>query len=463
MEWQRQGMPMKSLFRGGRGLRCGFIGFARNTFDARLAGQYLNDTLSFLHTQCEGLQAMTELVTNPLQAVEAAESLRGVDVLIAQFTTFVDSRFIEETASRLGVPVILWALRELNSGSRQRLALNSLTGANLAAHKLTQLGLPFQFIYGNPGESALCTRLQAALRLFMVYLRLRSFTVVSIGRAPDGFHFSEPSCASTEKFGLRIHHIDLDDVFRRCLAIRDADVEPDIQSLRRHVRGLTRLDSESVYKFAKLQRVLREEIRTLAANAVVVRCWPEFFTSFGAAACSTLSALTDDGIMAACEADVLGALSMDVLACLTESPAYLGDLVELDESSGAMTFWHCGAGAFSLARQDTGAQAGHHPNRGLGFTLEFGLKPGRITLFRMGEAKGGAVRALIGEGEVLDKPQRFLGTSAQVVLSGDGDPLTRLTRVIEAGFEPHYALAYGSAADELERLCRFLDVPVRRF
>ncbi len=129
----------------------------------------------------------------------------------------------------------------------------------------------------------------------------------------------------------------------------------------------------------------------------------------------------------------------------------------------AVVFWHCGAGAFSLARQDTGALAGKHPNRNIGFTLNFGLKPGRVTILRVGEDSVGNVRVLIGSGEVLDESQRFQGTSGKVRLAGDGDIVARVTQVIEAGFEPHYALAYGDVAATLERLFRLMNIPVTRF
>ena len=151
---------------------------------------------------------------------------------------------------------------------------------------------------------------------------------------------------------------------------------------------------------------------------------------------------------------------MDLLQVLTDSPAYLGDLAEIDETAGAVVFWHCGAGAFSLARPDTGARAGVHPNRNLGFTLEFGLKPGDVTIFRLGEVPGTGLRALVGRGTVLDEPQRFRGTSAKVRLAGEGDVKQRVLQVMEQGWEPHYALAYGDVRAEILTLMASLGIAV---
>src|SRR5699024_1086277 len=100
---------------------------------------------------------------------------------------------------------------------------------------------------------------------------------------------------------------------------------------------------------------------------------PEFFNQLGAAACSTLSQFTEDGIVSACESDIHGSVSMYILQELSEGqPPYLGDLVHVNHESNSAVFWHCGAGAYSLARPQEGARAGVHPNRKLGFTMEFG-------------------------------------------------------------------------------------------
>jgi len=446
------------------GIRCGFVGFGRKTFDTATATRYLKDSGTFLRQQCADVVVIEDLITDVADIPKIALQLKAqIDVLIAQFTTFVDARFIDELTQSLDIPVIVWAIREPNQGVRQRLALNSLTGANLASHMLTQRGKTFHFLYGNPDEQKVAERLQSILRYIDVFHRVKTFTVVTLGDAPDGFHFSSPQPQTTAQLGIRIVHLDLNDVFQRALNIADELVFDDIEAVRKQVRGLEHLPQDTVLRFAKLQQLLRHEIQELGAHAVAVRCWPEFFTEFGAAACSTVSALIEQGVMASCEADVLGALSMDIVGRLADSPAFLGDLVELDEETGAMTFWHCGAGAFSLARPEEGAVAGLHPNRNIGFTLEFGLRPGRVTVFRLGEGAEGQVRALVGLGTVLDEPQRFLGTSGRIVLDGEEDALDRLTRIMEVGFEPHYAIAYGDVTTFLRKLCGQLGIPVTTF
>ncbi|WAH38378.1 L-fucose/L-arabinose isomerase family protein [Alicyclobacillus dauci] len=444
--------------------RIGFLGFGRKTFDMTLAQTALHDSIGYLNDIATVSRAVDQLVTDPASVSEAVRGWEeDIDVVVVQLTTFVDGRFVEELARSVNKPVIVWAVREPVMGKTQRLSLNSLTGANMAGHTLMKLSRRFHFIFGAVHEPALTKQFVEKLRMEQVVDDIHHFTVAMLGDIPDGFDFSLPSQRIQEQLGMRIIHLDLTATFQRALELDDRVIAEILQSVRSRIAKLGELPQESVVKFAKMHHTLLGELRAHNAQAVAVRCWPEFFTQFGAAACSTLSILTEDGFMGACEADVLGALSMHVLSRLTASPAYLGDLVEIDEETGSVVFWHCGAGAPTLARSDTGAQAGVHPNRQIGFTMEFGLKPGEVTIFRIGETADGNVRVLVGKGRVLDVPQRFFGTSAKVRLDGTGEVLKRVQRVFETGMEPHYAMAYGDVVDQLSWLCDHLNIPVTYF
>ena len=56
---------------------------------------------------------------------------------------------------------------------------------------------------------------------------------------------------------------------------------------------------------------------------------------------------------------------------------------------------------------------------------------------------------MIAEGEVLDKPKQFNGTSIVVKTDTPSDEIVRNT--IKNGWEPHYAVIFDDVADELDR------------
>ena len=214
--------------------------------------------------------------------------------------------------------------------------------------------------------------------------------------------------------------------------------------------------------FARLYKAYDEYVRQNGIGALASRCWPDFFTAFGTPVCAVLAMLNDLGVAASCEADTYGALSMYLGQKLTGDPAFFGDPVSLNEEENTISFWHCGTAACSLARKDTGACAGEHCNRHIGPTLEFGCRPcPKGTIFRVGQDADGSFRFFIASGEVLDKPQQFLGTSLVIKTDSRAEEIVRKT--VEDGWEPHYAVIYGDAADELEILAHMLDIKVVRF
>lgn len=434
--------------------RVALAAFGRPTFDLEAARAILGDSKRALGALPLELVAASELLTDPaaVGAFAREVSQRGADLIVCQFTTFVDDRFVASAALPDGPPIALWALREAPPVGA-RLRLNSLTGANLAGSRLARARHPFRFAFGNPDDPAVGARLAAIARAAAQARRLNRMAVLVVGDQPDGFSFATPGSGRA-----KVAHLPLATLFSRARAVPEEEYAPLVAAAEAAVRGIDALPRDQVTKFGQALAVVAAEAERVGADAVAVRCWPEFFTEYGAAACSLVSALNDRGVAAACEADVLGAMTMDLLSALTGGPAYLGDLAAIDDCRNAAIFWHCGAGAFGLAAPQSGAVAGRHPNRQLGFTLEFALKPGTVTIARLGETEGG-LRLLVGGGESLDAPQRFLGTAATVRLDGNAPLAPRVGRLIEAGWEPHYALAYGDVRAELEDVAALAGMP----
>ena len=203
-------------------------------------------------------------------------------------------------------------------------------------------------------------------------------------------------------------------------------------------------------------------MRRQGVGALASRCWPDFFTAYGTPVCTVLSLLNDEGVAAACEADVYGALSMWVGMRLSGQPVFFGDPVSLNEEESSLTFWHCGAAACSLARKDTGAEIGVHPNRKIGPAMNFGCEafPG-ATVFRIGREPEGSFRFFIAEGEGLDKPRQFIGAS--LVVRTDAESARLVQESVLAGFEPHFAVMKGRHGRALEELAKMLGAKVYRW
>jgi L-fucose isomerase-like protein len=434
-----------------------YIPIGRKTFDLEAAEHERRKSSSFLHEVSRHVVEPDSIVTSPedLKAFLDGVDVDRVSTTIYQSVTFADGEFIETIIQQVKAPVIVWSVREPSVGGRLR--LNSLTGGNSTSHVLRCAGHPYSFIFGNADEANVQMMLKVKLKVQNLLDDLHNLKIGVIGEHPPGFFFSGTDEEALHKqWGVQVEHFDLHKAFEECRKLPREKWEPAIERAEQQVIGLNRND-ETVERFAQFSTYVKDQIEERDISAIAVRCWPDFFNELGAAACSTLSQFTEDGVVSSCESDIHGSVSMFILRHLSGGSApYLGDLVHVNEAANSVVFWHCGAGAYSLAHPDQGAQSGVHPNRKMGMTMEFGLKPGRVTMFRVSYTTEG-YRLLIMRGDALDTPKRFDGTSVEVKL--ETEVQSTLYQLMEEGFEPHYALVYEDVASELVELGRQLGLP----
>lgn len=427
-----------------------YLPIGRKTFDLDAASVIWSETSSMLKEHCEEVFEPQNIITSIEELEEFLSSVKDkeIDTVLYQSVTFADGEFTTKILDNIKAPFIVWSVREPSVGGRLR--LNSLTGGNSTCNVLKNCNHRFSFVFGNPTEQELQKQLKKRLQVNRVIRKLKDLSIGIVGEHPPGFFFSDANEGQLrETFGVNLVKIDLHQAFEDCMKIEESRWIGAIERAEKQVVGLQRSD-ETVKKFAKFYTYLQDYINEQDIKALAIRCWPDFFNELGAAACSTLSQFTECGVVSSCESDIHGSISMYILQELSGGkPPYLGDLVHVNEERNSVVFWHCGAGAYSLASPSTGAVAGVQPNRKMGFALDFGLKAGEVTIFRVSQSQG-KYRLLVMKGNALDLHQPFSGTSVEVVLTRD--VMTTLVDIMNDGFEPHYALVYDDVSDILVEL-----------
>ncbi|MBQ4473659.1 MAG: fucose isomerase [Lachnospiraceae bacterium] len=387
---------------------------------------------------------------------------KNPDLIILQNITFANAAYASEILHRTGAPVMLWTLREpvIDGG---RLRLNSLTGAYSAANTMRQMGRRFSYVFGSPDEAATSDKLAAAIRAAMVKKDLQGLRLTSIGHTPQGFGFGRAADLDLLRaFGVTLESIEARELINKAKSYTDEECAPYLEEARTHMGTLADTPQKNVADFARLYKAYKDYVTENHVGAVSSRCWPDFFTDFGTPVCAVLSVLNDLGVYAACEADTYGALSMYIGGRLTGSPCFFGDPVSLDEEANTVTFWHCGMASCALARKDTGATVGVHPNRKIGPAMDFGCEACEsATIFRVGRDADGSFRFLVSSGKILDKPKQFIGTSLVVELDASAQDF--VCQSVQDGWEPHYVVTYGDCAEEIQMLGRMLGIPVYEY
>ncbi len=385
------------------------------------------------------------------------------DLIILQNITFANAAYASEVLKKYDCPILLWTLREpvIDGG---RLRLNSLTGAYSAANAIKAFRKePVNYIFGGPDEEAVVNKVGATIRAAKLKYDMKSLRIAAVGHTPQGFGFGRAlDLEMLENFGASLESIEARELIDKAKAFTDEEVEEYLQDASERMVGLECTPENNRKDFARLYKAYKEYVTEGHIGALASRCWPDFFTAFGTPVCAVLAMLNDLGVAASCEADTYGALSMYLCMQLTGGPTFFGDPVSMDEKENTITFWHCGTAACSLARTDTGAKVDVHCNRKIGPTLDFGCKSAdEVTIFRIGKDAKGKFRFFIANGQALDKPKQFNGTS--VVVKTETSAETIVYETVEAGWEPHFVVAYGNVAAELEILAGMLNMEVQKY
>ena len=385
------------------------------------------------------------------------------DLIVFQNLTFANAAYMSEVLRRFDCPVLLWTLREpvIDGG---RLRLNSLTGAYSAANALRAFGgRRFAYAFGAPEEKSVVSAVSACVSAARVKKTMRSLRMAAVGHTPQGFGFGRALDSELmHVFGVELESIEARELIDAAKACSDEECADYLEKTRRATCGLDKTPPKNQLDHARLCKAYTDYVRDHHIGALVSRCWPDFFTAFGTPVCTVLSLLNDEGVAAACEADIYGALSMWIGMQLSGEPVFFGDPVSLDEGENTVTFWHCGAAACSLARKDTGAVVGVHPNRKIGPAMDFGCEAfPEATVFRIGREPDGSFRFFLLEGEALDKPKQFTGTS--IVVRTDNPCRDAVERSVKDGFEPHFVVIRGRHAAALEALAEMFGFPVYKY
>ncbi len=457
--------------------RIGILALGRPTFDVAFAETKYGEMLAVLERCGFDICGPRQLLMDgdsARQALDELQKQKPEQLLILQ-VTFTDAAMAVEIASRFDVPLSIWAIAEPRAGGRLR--LNSFCGLNLAAHALGLNRREFGYLYAAPDSAGIDTalaellsgrRLAAPASMIRTTQsagpgkdavnNLRGSRIGRIGEPPDGFHTCTYDGDQLKALAdVSVDEIELTDLFSAAGAVGDDESGALRASTGEILDGLDGVDQAELNRSLKLKTAIDGIKADGGYDAFAIRCWPETFTDYGGAVCGPVSMMGEARVPCACEADVYGALTSLLLQKVAGEPVFLADLVDLDIDDDTGVVWHCGQAPISMADTGFEPRATIHTNRKMPLLFEFPLKPGRVTFFRISQARGQTF-AVIGGGEMLQRPMAFTGTSG-VVRFDSGASLV-LDRIMGAALEHHMALTYGDHRDQLRSAAATLGVPV---
>jgi L-fucose isomerase-like protein len=456
------------------------LALGRPTFDVPFAESYAARAFATLDEAGLKTTGPRILLFDAAAAREAIASIApdSISALLLLQVTFTDASMTVEIARAFpGLPLGIWAFPEPRAGGRLR--LNSFCGLNLAAHALGRAGIAHATLYAPPDAKNLSRDLYRlittsampparlrkpktspaiATQAIALSDKLSGARIGLVGEHPGGFdtcRFEPARLAALAD--ATVEPIPLSEMFARAGAVDSTRTASRLAKARATYAGLDEVDGEQLRKSLTLHAALEDMKSEKSLDAFAVRCWPETFTEYGCAICGPMGMMGETGTPCACEADVMGALTTLLLSEAAGKAGWLVDIVDMDETSDTGVFWHCGSAPLSMRNPDVAARAQIHSNRKMPLLAEFTLKPGRITIARLTQARNG-LALVLGAGDVIVAPMAFTGTSATVRF--DAGVAKAHAVLIGEMLEHHVAMVYGDHRDVLEGWAAMKGLPV---
>ena len=281
-------------------------------------------------------------------------------------------------------------------------------------------------------------------------------TIGIIGTRPEGFDTCDYDSAEvTDKLNVSLIDLELEDLFDEAKNVEKGTIASTKNTISGYLQGTEELVQDELEKSISIYHGLDSLKEKHSLDAFAIRCWPETFTEYGCASCGPMAMMNEKKVSCACEADVLGGISCNILNQINGNPSLLVDIVDVDKTDNSIVFWHCGLAPISMAKEGT-AKSGIHSNRKKPLLHDFSLKSGEITIFRVSKARN-KLQFFILKGTVIDRPNSFSGTSG--VISLGQDSAHKAEQMFRGGLEHHVAFTYGDVSDQLIHLGNQMDIP----
>jgi len=262
-----------------------------------------------------------------------------------------------------------------------------------------------------------------------------------VGARPDAFWTCRYNEKALQQFGVTVVTLDLSEVFG---AVQKMKTGPDVRAVIRSMKrdlDCSAVDNRFLDKIAKFELVLRRFVEDKHLNGLSIQCWTSIQFNLGMCSCSTMSRFDDRGIPCACEADIMGTLSMHALQLASGGPSCLADWNNLhNEDSELVNCWHCGVFPASWAKEGK-AKLGYQkiiagdvgPENAMG-VVEFVMKDGPVTLCRATQDNAGAFKVVLAQGVVEPNKAETFGAYGWVRVPG----LQKLYKNVLLRHFPHH-------------------------
>lgn len=408
-------------------------------------------------TASDGISRANEEMTRHGRILRAEE----VEVLVLYVGTWTYSNIAVNLARIAGVPVIVWTY----SGPGNV----GLVGGAITRGALEEVGITNTLIHGDFTDEKTLRKLRRWCVGCAAAMRLRGTTLGVGGSRCMGMYTAHVDPSEIQKkFGIDIDGWDQGTLIEKSKQISDEKAYEFYDWMKEEF-GQISVKRKVMIAQIKMYFALQNLVKEQGYDFLCVKCLPDlpsYYTTF----CLAHAFLNDtsdaygekESIVCGCEADVNGAITMQMLKDISGGPTMFADFLVYNNKENMVTLCNCGAQPtdFASSRKDV-----HWVTEGLaefnwtmgGACPQYVAKPGMVTMARLGRIDGEYVMlALAGEATAFPREKLSEVNSqhpqAFVKLDCQSDDFIEELRC------NHIHLVYGNYLKELEVLCKVLDI-----
>jgi len=349
-----------------------------------------------------------------------------------------------------GLPVLLWSIQGFTIPG-QRISTAGLIGGAALKPVLGDRDPPVPFEWGLPEDERVRTTLERFLKVAHTLARLRRSRLGLVGYASMGSYGGtlDPGLAY-RRLGVQVEHIETLSVVDRWRSHRTPCSLP--AELPPLALG-SGVGDEHLQAIAGFYHALSFVAQQRRCDALTIKCHRELPGEVGMTACAPLSLLAG-GLTVSCEGDLPVLLTQLILHYLAGLPVGFVDIYEINEDRAIIGT--CGFIPAALAAGDNLELELWGEGYARGVVVSNSFRPGRVTLARLQPTADGDFVLHGTSGTCLGLREKWgeLGCpdfpGGEVDLDGSG-------REFGLGlYGPHYAVAPGDFADELQLAAHLL-------
>ncbi len=392
------------------------------------------------------------LMSDIAEAPAVAEHFRrnGVDAVFIVNCNFGSEEVAGMVGKLVGKPVLLWGPRDKLEANGHR-DTDTQCGTFAISKQLQRHHVPFTYIENCHIDAPVFDR---DLRRFLAVARMiknfRNMRVAQIGNRPKAFYsvvYNEGELL--DRFGIEVIPLTTAQVSADLAAIyKQTDKKKRAVDELKEKYDTGPLDDDTLWRSACYLQFYRDVAAKYDCRVIASECATSMMLANNAMPCPAMSLLAGEGIVISCETDVMGAISMGLLAAAAgrgAAPLFGEFTMRHPGDDNAELLWHCGALPHCLAKE------GCRPKILANTRNELMLRGDtEYTLCRL-DSLSGRYSMLAGACRGIEGPYTY-GAGVWVRF----DDLPKWERaIIEGPYIHHIAEIPGNYVAELAEFCRY--------